>query len=296
MAAILNLIPRYLPRYGMAPQWARAMRPLVVVVTVINIAVTTFFKASVDGQAGAFATGLLVLFTSAAFACVLSTWKRGLGSRIGYTAIFLVFLYTTIANMIERPEGLVISIVFVVIILFTSLVSRAARTTELRISRVELDEKAQEFIDWALHHHMGQVRLLAHRPGSKNYVAKEKDARWRHSIHEHEGDFIFIEVELKDASEFTDDVLQVHGVEDEGAKLLRCRSLAVPNALAAILLHVRDSTGTLPHVYFGWTEGHPLSYVLKYIFLGEGETAPLTREILRSVERDERKRPLVHVG
>src|SRR5262249_41136494 len=133
-------------------------------------------------------------------------------------------------------------------------------------------------------------------PGSKNYAAKEKDARWRHSIQEVEGDFIFVEVELQDASDFTDEVLYVTGVEDEGAKLLRCHSLAVPNALAAILLHIRDTTGSLPHVYFGWTEGHPLSYVLKYIFLGEGETAPLTREILRSEEPEERKRPLVHVG
>jgi hypothetical protein len=37
-------------------------------------------------------------------------------------------------------------------------------------------------------------------------------------------------------------------------------------------------------------------YAVKYIFLGEGETAPLTREILRSVEKEVKKRPVVHVG
>ncbi len=70
----------------------------------------------------------------------------------------------------------------------------------------------------------------------------------------------------------------------------------MPNAIAAVLLKIQEETGQIPHAYFGWTEGHPLGYILKFIFFGEGETAPLTREILRGQEPDRSKRPVIHVA
>ena len=177
-----------------------------------------------------------------------------------------------------------------------SVLSRAIRSTELRVDKVIISPEALSFIDSSLKSHWGEIRLLAHKRGMKDFRQKEERARLVHSIQEEEGDFIFLEIELSDVSEFCEQLLEIKGCEEDSNKILRCCSPAVPNAIAAILLEIRDRTGKIPHVYFGWTEGHPIAYTLKYIFLGEGETATLTREILRSAEPYEQRRPFVHVG
>lgn len=296
IAGLLSLVPRYLPRYGMAPDWAAAVRPLVIFFTLISYAVTIIFKADVDAQAGAYATGVLVLITSAALASAITSWQKGSPKRFVFTAISLVFIWTSIVNMTQRPEGVRIALFFVVSILISSFISRAMRSTELRVEEVKLDKKATEFITAATLEHWGEVRLLANRAGTGFLKEKEARARAIHSIQEREGNFIFLEVEPEDVSEFSDTVLEVTGHDIDGHHVLRCKSLAVPNAIAAVLLHVRDKTKKIPHVYFGWTEGHPIIYTFKYIFFGEGETATLTREIIRSTEANDFKRPLVHVA
>ncbi|NNN38317.1 APC family permease, partial [Streptomyces sp. S3(2020)] len=106
MAGLLNLMPRYLPRYGMAPHWARAVRPMVIVFTLIAFLVTWIFDADVDAQGGAYATGVLVLISSAAIAVTIAARKAGQRNwTIGFAVISAVFLYTTVVNVIERPDG-----------------------------------------------------------------------------------------------------------------------------------------------------------------------------------------------
>jgi hypothetical protein len=292
MAGLLNLVPRYLPPYGMAPEWARATRPLVAVFTLIAFMVTVIFQADVDAQGGAYATGVLFLMTSAAVAVTLANWRTGGGWL--YLLMTLVFAYTTIANIHERPEGIKIASFFIVSIVLTSLASRAIRSTELRITSVTLSASAQSFIEEQSPH---EVRIIAHRPDKRTeeeYAKKERQAREDHSL-DNEEPVLFLEVGQGDASDFQED-LHVRAVRVGRHHILRCKSSAIPNAIAALLLHIRDRTGKIPHAYFGWTEGNPITYVLKYLALGEGDTAPVTREVLRKAIKDPLQRPRIHVG
>jgi hypothetical protein len=294
LAGLLNIIPRYLPRYGMAPDWARAVRPLTLVLTLVCFAVTILFKADVEAQGGAYATGVLALMSSAAIAVTLSAWRKREKIRWGFLLISLVFIYTTITNIIEQPEGIKIASFFIGIIVFASLVSRVWRTTELRVEKVELDETARAIINEAS---KGTIRIIANRcdrGDASEYEWKEKEKREDNHIPPGEP-IIFFEVSPSDASEFAG-VLRVMGDHVDGYRVLRAESPAVPNAIAAFLLHLRNKTGKLPHIYFGWSEGNPLAYLFKYVAFGEGDTAPTTHEVLRQAEKDPERRPTVHVG
>lgn len=294
LAGLLNIVPRYLPRYGMAPEWARATRPLVVVFTVICFIVTILFRADVDAQGGAYATGVLALMTSAAIAVTLSARRMGQKIQWAFMLISLIFAYTTIVNIIEEPEGLKIATIFIVVIVISSLVSRVWRSTELRVDRIELDDNAREFIRQAA---KGTIRIITNRCDTgtaMEYEVKEKEKREDNHIPSNES-ILFFEVTPGDASEFSG-ILRISGEKVDGYKVLRTESAAVPNAIAAFLLFLRNETGKLPHVYFGWSEGNPLSYLMKYIAFGEGDTAPVTHEVLRQAEKDPERRPVVHVG
>ena len=242
MAGLLNIVPRYLPRYGMAPDWARRRRPLVLVYIAIAVVVTVAFNASVDAQGGAYATGVLVLMSSAAFAVTLSvsnpTPNRSWRGIILFGSITLIFIYTTIANIIERPDGVKIAAFFISAIIVTSLVSRVWRSTELRVEQIQLDKTAQQFIAEEKGH---AIRIIANRRNAGDeaeYRAKEKKVREDHHLSPSES-ILFLEVEIVDASDFIETVT-VRGVQMGNYRILRVRGAAVPNAIAAILLQIRD--------------------------------------------------------
>jgi hypothetical protein len=296
MAGLLNIVPRYLPRYGMAPDWARAVRPLVLVFIGIAFAVTIWFRADVDAQGGAYATGVLVLMSSAAVAVTLSArHQRQRNAALAFAAIAVVFVYTTAANVVERPDGVKIASFFIGTILVTSLLSRVWRSTELRATEVVLDPAAALFVDEAAAR--GIVRVIANHPDERTqreYLLKEKEER--EATHIPPGEpVLFLEVTVRDASEFAP-VLTVQGEQVGDYRVLRAEGSSIANAIAATLLHIRDRTGTQPHIYFGWTEGNPLKYLARFVLFGEGDIAPVTHEVLRKAEPDPARRPAIHVG
>ncbi|MGX7671213.1 amino acid transporter [Plantactinospora sp. DSM 117369] len=297
MAGLLNLVPRYLPRYGMAPDWTRAIRPLVIVFTLVAFLITLIFRADVTAQGGAYATGVLVLISSAALAVTLSARRRHqTGPALGFGAITVVLGYTTIANIIERPDGVRIAVVFIVAIIATSILSRTLRATELRVTDVRLDALARQFTTDVIRRG-GELHLIANEPHERDETEyREKEAEQRAHNHIPVGEpVLFLEVTVRDPSEFESDLV-VTGEERFGYRILRVEGASIANTLAGFLLHLRDTTGRLPHIYFAWTEGNPVMYLLRYLFLGDGEIAPLTREVLRQAEPDPSRRPLVHVG
>jgi amino acid transporter len=297
MAGLINIVPRYLPSYGMAPDWSRAVRPVVLVYTAISVLITIGFNADVNAQAGAYATGILAMMVSGAIAVTISAIRRRQRrASIGFTVLTVVMLYALAANVIEKPDGITISGFFILGIVAVSLVSRISRTTELRVDRIEFDDDARRFIGDTLEYD-GRINLIANRPQARDgaeYADKESVQRENNPV-PGTADIIFLEIDITDPSEFSD-TLAVRGVEVDGHRVLRAQSPAAPNAIAAILLALRDATGVRPHAYFEWSEGNPLAHLMRYLLLGRGDTPPVVREIIRENEPDPDRRPGIHVG
>jgi hypothetical protein len=164
------------------------------------------------------------------------------------------------------------------------------------VEGVEADETALRFIDEAAEgDHL--IRIIPNHPEERNEVEYEREAheaRRDHQIPDSE-EVLFFEVYITDASNFSG-IMKVEGIDCNGYRVLRAQGIAVPNSIAAFMLFVQKRTGKRPHAYFNWGEHSPFLYLIKYLLSGEGDTAPVTREILRRVVQDPENRPVVHAA
>ncbi len=299
MSGLLNLVPRYLPRYGMAPEWATNFRALVVLFTFINLAVTLVFRANVEAQGGAYATGVMMLISSASVATIVDQYRKRQGSKFHrivwpYVFIAVVFVYVTVMIVIEKPEGMAIASCFIVAVMISSLTSRLMRSTELRFVSFQFVNHESHFL-WDSLRHLEFPVLVPHRAGGARSLA-EKEVLIR-QIH-HLGPsvpIVFIEASVGDASDF------YHSPEmdisnEEGRFIIRVTNcVSIAHVIASIALELSKS-GSPPELLFGWSDENPLTMNLGFVLFGEGNIPWLVRELITKAERDPTKQPRVIIG
>jgi hypothetical protein len=314
MSGLLSLVPRYLPRYGMAPRWAEAFRPMVVLFTLVGLLVTWVFDASVEAQGGAYATGVMVLITSACVAVVIDQWRKrahvtaGLDGAAGrgmyflaslrrvpwpYVAIAAVFLYTTVAIVVEKPDGIKIAGAFIASVIAVSMISRTRRSTEMRFEKFDFVDETSRVL-WDTLKFLEFPVLVPHRPGHQSVASKEEQIRRVHRLAAEEP-IVFIEATLDDPSQFEHRPLMEITQSEERfvIRVNRCASIA--HVIATIALEL-SKTGKPPEVHFGWSDHSAMAANLSFVFFGEGNVPWLVRELINKAEPDPAKRPRVVVG
>jgi hypothetical protein len=303
MGGLLNMVPRYLPRYGMAPDWASAYRPLVLAFTIINLIVTLAFRADVSAQGGAYATGVLVLMTSACIASFLHEMRKKpephhalalYGQRLGFGLITLVFVYTTLANMIERPDGIIIASIFIGCVMAISFTSRFLRSDELRLKEFRFADPADRML-WTDIILEGAFRVLVpHRPGSRSLAEKEAEIRRKHRIPE-TVPIVFLEVHYGDVSEFQN--APIISARQEGTRFVIVARdvVSVSHTIAQVAMEMTKGGAPLD-IIFGWSKGGSLKLALDYVLFGQGDVPNRVVDLLDTAIADPAKRPTVIVG
>jgi hypothetical protein len=273
MAGLLQLIPRFLPRFGMAPRWVSLARPLVLALFAINIIITLIFKANVEAQSGAYATGVLVLILSAAVAATLALWHERRWLLAAYTALLcLVFAYTLADNCIGRPDGLIIGTVFTVLLMTASGISRSMRSMELRIPEAYYTDVES----WRLGPELRpkKVHLV---PIERTTPEARLEKRLEISRHYRvRGPFLFLHVNLRDnRSEFSAPLELTVRREGDDFVADAHGAVAIANTIAFIS-EIIDPIS----IFVGLTRRDLMSQAVRYVLFGEGETGLIVYTIL----------------
>jgi hypothetical protein len=282
MAGLMNLIPRYLPRFGMAPSWVQYSRPLVLIILGVDLFVTWVFKANVDAQGGAYATGVLVLMLSAAIAVALSLWREARQPAVGpsrfpgqslyFWVVSAVFTYTLVDNIVERPDGVYIATLFTLAIILASAASRYARASELRVEELHFVDAESE----ALWHEMSgkKVNLVP----LKATDAKRLRAKARHvrRYYHSEGPAAFLHVGLNDDRSEFESHLRARVYKEEDSYVIDIEGAV---AIANVIAWVSEQIDPIA-IYLQLSLENPFRQNFRYLLWGEGETGILVYEVL----------------
>ncbi|MGI8742277.1 MAG: hypothetical protein ACR2NN_06840 [Bryobacteraceae bacterium] len=289
MAGLLHLVPRYLPRIGLAPHWVAYARPLVVVLFVFNVLITVIFKANVEAQGGAYATGVLVLMSSAAVAASISLWKERSRLLSAYCwAVVLVFTYTTISNIIQRTDGIIIASFFILFLVIVSGVSRYWRATELRAEGYRFcNPESEELFKSLQDQRINMVPIRTLSPEMRADRVQKIS-----TYYNVQGPLTFVHIKLLDnRSEFSSSI-EISVTEEDGQYLLTAsQATAFANAVAYLtrLLHPAA-------IFLGLSRQNLMRQSFRYFFLGEGETGVMVYAVLQrywEATKDDTERPRI---
>lgn len=273
MAGLLHLIPRYLPRYGMAPRWAELSRPLVLVLFAIDVVITLVFRADVEAQSSAYATGVLVLILSAALAATLALWREGSRGLAYYTGFFcLIFAYTLADNCLQRPDGLIIGLIFTFILMSACGLSRSIRSVEFRIPHGYFSDMESWRIGPELR---GKKVHLVPMPESS--AAKRREKRSLIARHYNvQGPFLFLHVHLLDNRSVFSAPFQVTITKEEGDYVAEVYgAVAIANAIA----YVSEAIDPIS-IFIGLTRRNLMFQSIRYLLFGQGETGLMVYKVL----------------
>jgi hypothetical protein len=293
-----DLVPPYLQRLGMEPPWALAVGTILYAFSLVKLAVTVLFHASVSAQRGAYATSVLMLFASAAVAAAVAARRqKAKAVRTGAYAYFVaaaaVFLTTAGAVMAARPDGVLIALGLIVVTVLVSMASRVLRSTELRFHGFEFADDRSRFL-WESLVYLEFPVLVPHRPGRRALPEKEAEIRARHRLGP-DVPVVFVEASLGDPSEFYQ-LPRVEVRQEDGrfvVRVTRCTSVA--HAIAAVALELSRGSKP-PEVHFGWSDEHPFVANLHFVLFGLGNVPWMVRELIRKAEPRPERRPGVVIG
>jgi hypothetical protein len=298
MTALSVLLPQFLLRFGMELKWTARWGVLLMLFALINLAVTLYFRAAVEDQRGAYATGVLVVMSSACVVTVLSRqqdlWKKGSKRRPTYfKVVAAIFLVTTVSVIVTAPTGLLIAFGFIVAILAMSVVVRAVRSDEMRTVGFDFVSPEAEFL-WNSLRVLDFPVLVPHRAGVHDRAEKEQNVRRDHNLDPHV-EVVFLEIEVDDPSNFYQRLLIDLAQEDKRYIIKVTRCVAVAHAIAAIALEMSRESKP-PALHFGWSDINLLAASWGYLAFGEGNISSKVRELICAAEPDALKRPRVIVG
>jgi hypothetical protein len=298
MTALAGLLPTFLLRFGMELGWTARWGVMLAIFALVNLAVTLYFRADVEDQRGAYATGVLVLMSSASIVTALDRReaKRARGKRRSawyFTLIAVIFSATAAAVIVTAPTGLLIAFGFIVAVLSMSVVIRAVRSDELRTVGYDFASPGAQAM-WEELRILDFPVLVPRRPGLRDRDEKEAHIRRDHSL-DPNAVIVFLEIEVDDPSNFLQQLMIDVEKEHKRYVIHVSRCVSVAHAISAIAMEMSKESKP-PSLHFGWTDMDGLAASWSYFAMGEGNIPLKVRELIHSAEPDPARRPRVIVG